>query len=303
MNSKLIAGFGLLAVLIGLSALAPILAPFDVDYSESIREERHGREMVAVFAPEAPSPRHPLGTDSYGYDMATNLLYGLPWTLAVVFGVALLRSVLGFAFGTATALYGRAPAPPRTFSPLAALPSFIVAYFILYPFTINPLFSAPGLLVFQCLVIGLLELPAVARSFAAKGETIAAMPFVEAARTSGASVPWIARWHIAPFLIDDFFESIPVQAVAAASFIAKLGFFSLFIGGTTLQIDPLILRSTKQELIGLMGHYNGTFPEKFWLFLGPFVGWLLILACAELIASGLRARTAKKIRLSASRLG
>lgn len=301
MNKKIIFGFSILGLLVALSFFAPLLSPFDIGYSESIREELQDGIRSPVFAPEPPNTRHPLGSDSYGYDMLTCLLHGLPWTLAIIFGVAVLRSILGFAYGTIAALYGHSPAPPKTFSPLSALPSFIIAYFILYPFTINPLFSAFGLLVFQCLVIGLLELPAVARSFAAKGETIAAMPFVEAARASGASKTWIAIRHIAPALLDDFFESIPVQAVATASFVAKLGFFSLFIGGTTLQVDPLILRSTKQELIGLMGYYNGKFPEQFWLFLGPFVGWLVVLASAELIASGLRDRAHKRIRLTSGR--
>ncbi|HUX38554.1 MAG TPA: ABC transporter permease subunit [Rectinemataceae bacterium] len=292
MNRRLVGGLALLAALVGLSALGPLLYPYPPNYAENLRVVEEGGVKNVIFAPEAPGPRHLLGTDRYGYDMVTNLLRGLPWTLATVFGVALLRSSLAFVGGVGTALGRWKAGKPRSFSPLAALPSFIIAYFVLYPLTINPALAPLLLLAIQVAVIALLELPALARSFSSKGETIASRAFVEAARSCGAGETWIAFRHIAPLLVDDLIESIPRQAVAAAAFVARLGIFSLFMGGTTLQYDPYpsatVLFSMSQELVGLMGHHYLAFPEHWWLFLGPFVGWLLVLLSAELCASGLR---------------
>lgn len=292
MNRRLVAGFSLLGLLLALAIAGPHLYPYPPDFAENLRVVEQNGEKNVIFAPEVPGERHILGTDPYGYDMATNLLRGLPWTLAAVFGIAFLRSSFAFAFGAASALGKWKTPKPRSFSPLAALPTFIIAYFVLFPLTLNPVMPRLLLLAVQVGVIALLDLPALARSFSAKGELIASRAFVEAARSSGGGNSWIVRHHIAPILVDDWLETIPRQAVAAAAFIGRLGIFSLFLGGTIFQYDPspsaTVILSATQELVGLMGYHYLAFPSRWWLFLGPFAGWLLVLLSAELVASGLR---------------
>lgn len=293
MNRRLVLGLLLLGLLALLALVGPSFAPFPADFSQSLRvvTGADGSKEV-VFAPEAPNSLHPFGTDRYGYDMASNLLRGLRWTLVVVFGAALLRAGLGLGFGAAAALDIWSPRERRRFSPLSAIPSFIIAYFILYPFSNNPVLPASWLVALQTLVIALLELPAQAAGFAARGREIASRSFVEAARASGAAGLWLLRKHILPNLWDDFIEALPRQAMSVAAFVARLGIFSLFIGGTIIQYDPIpaamVILSAKQELLGLMGAYARYFPERWWLFVGPFVCWLLVLAAAELLAAGAR---------------
>ncbi|MBL8965932.1 MAG: hypothetical protein JNG85_02920 [Spirochaetaceae bacterium] len=296
MNRRTAAGLALLAILLLASLLAPLLAPFERGKTEGLRKEVVDGEERYFFAPERPGPRHPLGTDRYGYDMLTEMLHGLKWTLAAVFGIAVLRA--GFAFLLGLAAVGRRGGlrRRRSFSPLAAFPSFVVAYLLLFRVTINSPLPAFSLFLYQATVVALLDLPGVARSFAAKARSVAASSFVEAARSAGADSRWIAARHVAPFLADDFFEAIPVQAVATAAFIAKLGLFSLFIGGTTLSLDPVLLQPSRMELVGLMGYHNGDILGAPWLFLGPFAGWLLVFTAAELLSSGLRRRRGGPIR-------
>ncbi len=295
MNRRLAAGVALLALLLAASLLAPLYAPFERGHAESLRRVEKDGEVAYLFSPEPPNATHPLGTDRYGYDMLTEMAYGLKWTLAAVFGIAVARSGLAFLFGILAIGSRKDRSGPRPFSPFSAFPSFVIAYFLLYPVTINSPLDPVVLFLYQAAVIALLDLPGVARAFAAKAGAVASSSFVEAARSSGADSRWIARRHVAPFLLDELYESIPLQAVAAASTIAKLGLFSLFVGGTRMGFDPPILQPAQMELIGLMGYHNGAVLGTPWLFLGPFAGWLLVLAAAELLASGFRLR---KRRLS-----
>ncbi|MDP3180014.1 MAG: hypothetical protein Q8M76_19030, partial [Spirochaetaceae bacterium] len=156
--------------------------------------------------------------------------------------------------------------------------------------TINSPMNSLALAVYQVAVIAILDLPGIARSFSAKAGAIAAAPFADAARSSGADRCWVAAKHVAPFLADDFLEALPVQAISAASTIAKLGLFSLFIGGTRMSFDPPLLQPSRMELVGLMGYNNAAIMGTPWLFLGPFAGWFLVFVSAELLASGLRDR-------------
>jgi peptide/nickel transport system permease protein len=104
----------------------------------------------------------------------------------------------------------------------------------------------------------------------------------------GADRAWIVRHHLLPHLVIDFVEALPLQALSIAAMIGKLGIANLFIGGTIRRVDPEILLPAKSEWLGLLGcHYDRMLSQP-WLFLAPFGGWLLILACSGLLAAGLR---------------
>lgn len=61
---------------------APLMAPWDFYDPENIIMElmvkSNGEEiMMRSYSPHPPSLRHPLGTDEFGYDYLTSLLYGV----------------------------------------------------------------------------------------------------------------------------------------------------------------------------------------------------------------------------------
>lgn len=288
MNRQLLAGLVLLAVLCVLAAVSGFIAPHEQGYSRSIVEDVVDGQTVLTVAPEAPGRHFILGSDFWGYDLFSEMLHGLPWTLGIVFATSLARCLIGLVLGLF--LGGRGRPAARGFSPLSAMPSFIIAAFVLYPVTINPTLPSLGLFLVQSAVLTLVEVMPLVSAFSAKSADLLAKPFVESARVGGANEAWIRRYHLLPFLLGDLLEALPVQALAVAAMIGKLGMARLFIGGTRMTYDPTILTPARFEWLGLLGNFYDTMFTQAWLFFAPFVGWLLILACTILLSRGIRRR-------------
>jgi peptide/nickel transport system permease protein len=298
-NRSLALGLALLALLCCVAAFSDMIAPHERGYSKSIHVEEIDGKTVFFVAPEPPGRHFVLGSDPWGYDLFSEMLHGLRWTLGIVFVTAIARCAIALALGLVLGSSGRGPAKRRGFTPLAAVPAFILASFFLYPVTINPSFGSPLLFMLQSAILVLVELPAVVGSFTAKTASIMAMPFVDAARIGGADRRWIVRHHVLPFVLVDFIEALPVQALSVAAMIGKLGVVKIFIGGTTLTFDPMIFLPTKGEWLGLLGYYYPTVRHFPWLFYTPFTGWLLVLACVSLLASGIRKAYARSRKIEA----
>lgn len=299
MNRQLALGLALLALLCGLAAASDLVAPHEQGYSKSINVDIVDGKGTLVIAPEPPGRRFAFGSDPWGQDLFSEMVHGLPWTLSIVIVTAAMRCVLGLGLGLLLAGRGPRRLGKRGFSPLSALPTFIIAALALYPVTVNTSMPALGLFLAQALILVLVELWPVAASFSAKISAILDKPFVEAARVSGADRHWLVTRHALPFLAVDFIEALPTQALAAASLIGKLGIVKVFIGGTRRSYDPLIQNPARSEWLGLLGNYREVMFDKPWLFVAPFAGWLLVLACVMLLSSGLRVHYARDRRVSA----
>ena len=71
-----IIGAALVAMLVLIAVFAPLLAPYEPATSEWI-------DQVTPSSVPGPSPEHPLGLDSFGSDMLTQLIYGARQTLVI----------------------------------------------------------------------------------------------------------------------------------------------------------------------------------------------------------------------------
>ena len=127
------------------------------------------------------------------------------------------------------------------------------------------------------------------------------MPFVDAAKAGGAGRSWIVLRHILPFAMSDFMEALPLQALSVAAMIGKLGVVRIFVGGTTMTLDPVIFLPAKGEWLGLLGYYYPDVAGHPWLFLAPFCGWILVLACVGLLAAGAHEAYARSRRIESLR--
>lgn len=301
MNRRLALGLVLLSALCALALAGGRVAPHERGYSKSIHVESEGGRDVVYTAPEPPGRHFVLGSDVWGFDVYSEMLRGLGWTLCIVFATATTRCAIAFAAGLALGSSGRAGLIRRGFTPLAAMPSFILAAFVLFPLTINSGLPPAALFLLQSAVIAAVELPPLAASFAARTASIVAMPFVDAARVGGAGRAWILARHVLPFAAIDLIEALPLQALSVASMVGKLGVVRIFVGGTTMTYDPLIFLPAKGEWLGLLGYYYPDVAGHPWLFLAPFCGWLLVLACVRLLASGARIAYAEARRIESLR--
>ncbi len=278
----------MLLLLLALAAFPRAFTPYQRGYADTIRSVDTPTGTEWYYAPEAPSPIYPFGSDEYGYDLLTRLLWGLRWTLGCVLLTAAARTLLGGAIGVARALLRISPGKERGFSPLAGIPSFVFVFFLFFPVTINSPLGSVRLFFYQCAVMTMFDLGGIIASVAAKTAALLKASFVEAAVSSGAKTSWLVRYHILPFLGEELLETFADQTVAVLQLVGRLGIFLMFIGGTTKTYDPPLLTSATGEIAGLIGLYRARLMANRWLLFYPLASFLLILTAFRIFASGLR---------------
>jgi peptide/nickel transport system permease protein len=171
----------LILALVGLSALlAPLLAVPDP------------LEMNPQRLLESPSREHPLGTDEFGRDILSRIIWGARISLYVSGSSVVLALILGTTLGIAAALYGR---------PLDDLISRVLEVVFAFPGVLLAL-GIVGLLGPSIrnviIAIGVVYTPVFGRL--ARGVVLSAKErdYVEAARGCGASDLRLVGRHLLP---------------------------------------------------------------------------------------------------------
>ena len=89
-----LAGAVIILALILSAFLAPVFTPYDP-------VKQNLGEMLS-----APSFKHPLGTDRYGRDVLTRILYGCQYALIIGVGVVAIQLLVGVTLGLMAGYYG-----------------------------------------------------------------------------------------------------------------------------------------------------------------------------------------------------
>jgi ABC-type dipeptide/oligopeptide/nickel transport system permease subunit len=89
-----VVGLAVLLAFFLLAVFAPLVAPYDPV----------AQDYTAALAP--PSAAHPLGTDNFGRDVLSRLIYGSRVSLLVGFGAVLFSMIVGVALGAVAGYYG-----------------------------------------------------------------------------------------------------------------------------------------------------------------------------------------------------
>jgi peptide/nickel transport system permease protein len=143
-------------------------------------------------ASQSPSFTHVFGTDQLGRDLWTRVLYGSSLTIEATITAIAIGLVAGLSLGVVSGFFGGwiDAIIMRIVDVLLAIPSLLFALAIV---------TAVGYGTFPvALAIGLGIIPGFARTTRAEVLRVKTLPFVEAARTSGASWPRILIRHILP---------------------------------------------------------------------------------------------------------
>jgi peptide/nickel transport system permease protein len=254
-------------LLIGLVALlAPVLAPAD---------------PIEMSPPQRllpPGGRFLLGTDEFGRDILSRLLYGGRVSLVVAFGSIAIATVFGVALGLIGGYYGGLPETltMRSMDVLLCIPPILLAIAVV-AFAGS---SLPNLV----LVIGLIYIPRFARIVHGSALSVKQREFVAAARVIGATGPRIILTAILPNLL----APIIVQASV------NLGFAILLESG--LSFLGLGAPPPTPSWGAMIGTGRGFMQISPWLILWPaLVIWATILAF-NLLGDGLRDALDPKLR-------
>lgn len=178
-----LAGAGIVVVALVIVALAPLLAPSPPDLVD----------VTSRFA--GSSAMHPLGTDQLGRDNLARLLYGGQLSLATAILTTAAITAIGIVVGTTTGYYGGAVdmLVMRVVDVFLALPRLVLALAVtgvLGPGLIN--------LMIGIIAVGWADYARLVRGVVL---SIRERPFVESARSVGATPARVMFRHILPNLV------------------------------------------------------------------------------------------------------
>jgi len=246
-----------LIVLVMAAALASWISPFD-PYKLSIMNRL-----------QAPSAAHWFGTDDFGRDVFSRVIYGGRLSLTVGFLVVLLSGVLGLALGLIAGFFrGADKFVSRLIDAMMAFPDILLAIALVAAL-------GPSLLN-VVIALGIVYAPRLARIVRASTLVIRELPFVEAARALGVPTWRIVTVHVlrnlvSPLLVQGTF-------IFAYAILAEAGLSFLGVG-----VSPDI--PTWGTMINAGQQYMGTAD---WIMVFPGIAIVLSVLSLQLVGDGLR---------------
>src|SRR5690606_16961820 len=206
-NRLMVAAAIFLALVVLAAALADPLAPYDP-----------GKLNVRSRL-QPPGAEHLLGTDGFGRDVLSRLLFGARLSLSVGGSVVVIAVALGTLAGVAAAYFRRLDEPiMRTIDAMMAFPEILLAI---------ALIAALGASFANVVIsLAIVYTPRIARIVRASALVIAEQQFVEAATGLGAAAPRIILRHLLPNLVSPIIVQgtfIFAYAILAESSLSFLG--------------------------------------------------------------------------------
>ncbi|MFW5715302.1 MAG: hypothetical protein ACOCXF_02850 [bacterium] len=285
-NWMLTTGIALLALITLLAVFGPLFAPFAPDYSDNIIyiETDNGRELF--ISPVEPHSPYYLGTDPWGYDVLSIMLYGLKYSLATAVLVSLFRVAGSLAI---VMLGGGKMHTGRMWGGLNAIPQFVIIYFILYSINYNSPLPILELAAIQWALLTVFGIPALIPSMNSAVEELKRREFVTVATAIGAGPVRRFFVHILPHLWERLILLLSRETVAVLTLVGQLGIFNIFIGGTIFTPAPPLYHSETNEWAGLLGQYRTHITGgTWWIGLFPLIGFMLLLLSFYLTSRGLQ---------------
>lgn len=202
-------GFLLCLVVVGAAIFAPQLATH-APAAQSIRSRLQG-----------PSERHLLGTDNFGRDVYSRILYGYRTSIGTALGAVVIATIAGGLAGLVAAYFGgwSDRIIMRAMDILLAFPIILLAIAVLAVL-------GPGS-VNTGLAIGIVYTPIFARLARGPALTVLAWDYVAAARALGASPLRIVLRHVLPNIAAPLMVQITLSLSTAILVEASLSFLGL----------------------------------------------------------------------------
>lgn len=295
MNKSLLAGLAI-TVLITLGALfGGYLSPNDLQDQLKVEYvvDDQGKGTV-VAPPAAPGGEYPLGTDKYGYDLLAKLLDGAKYTLFLSFGIAFARVFVGGLLGMLLGYFGGNKPASRpaadSWKALNGIPIFLITWLLLIGISINSTLSPLQLSALLGIVLTAVGVPSVLSTIKDKTLVLRERPYVLASESLGAGHWTIVRSHLFPFLKESFLILIVQEIVLVLTLFGQLAIFNLFVGGTTMYMDPPEYHSRTNEWAGLIGQARGFLYVNQWILFIPLASYVLLIMGFQLVSNGLEQR-------------
>jgi peptide/nickel transport system permease protein len=208
-NKGAVFGLGVFVAIVFMALFAGLIAPYNP------LEQNYARSM------EGPSADHWLGTDSFGRDMLSRIIYGARIALIVGILAVLLAMAIGVTLGLISGYYGGIidTIIMRVMDGLFAFPILILAI---------ALMAVLGLGVRNVIIaVAVVSIAPFAR--VTRGDVLAVReePYIEAARLAGISNVAIIFRHVLPNVLAPIIVQGALRVSAAIITEAGLSFLGL----------------------------------------------------------------------------
>ncbi len=251
-------GGGMLLLLVAMALLAPFLGTGDPSAIAPAKRNR------------PPSAENWFGTDAYGKDIYTRVIYGARISLIVGFAVAILSSAIGLGIGLVSGFIRWADGLiMRVMDGLMSIPPILLAVALMA--------LTRASVENVVLAITIAEIPRVSRLVRGVVLSLREQPYVDAAIACGTSTPRIILRHILPNTI----APLTVQAtyICASAMITEA--ILSFIGAG---VPPTIAPSWGN----IMADGRTLWQVKPYIIFFPAVFLSLTVLAVNLLGDGLR---------------
>ena len=259
-------GVAVLAIVTGAAVAGPLVSTGRPTAQHDIVATR----FLPPLATDHSGSFHPLGTDRFGRDVWTRLIYGARVSLSVGALAVLLSVVIGVLVGGAAGFW---PGPVRT--SLLALTDFVLAL----PRVVLLLLLAamtPPSAELVVVVLGLTGWMSVARLVQGEVRSLAARPFVEGAVALGLRRGRVLVRHILPNALTPVIVSAALGLGNAIMLEAGLSFLGLGVQPPTPSWGNMIASG------------RDTLVNAPWVAAAPGVALVLVVVACTLLGDALQ---------------
>lgn len=245
-------------MLVLVALLAPLLSGFDPN-TQNIQER---------LLP--PSATHWLGTDAFGRDLFTRLLYGTRPTLLLVTLVLLLTLPIGLLVGVTAGFYGgwAERILMRLTDIIMAFPQLVLALAFVA-------ILGPGLLN-GALALSLTAWPAYARQARAETSVLRNSDYLAAAHLQGIRGMRLLIGHVLPLCLPSVIVRVALNLGGIILAAAGLGFLGLGVEPPTAEWGSMVADGSRVIF------------DQWWVAAAPGIAILLTSLSFNLLGDGLR---------------
>lgn len=257
-NPMTLAGLIVVVLLVAAALCAPWIATHD-----PLRQD-----LYATL--QAPGAAHWFGTDEYGRDTFSRLVYGARTTLYIVALVTVVVGPVGLAVGAASGYFG---------GWIDTLFMRITDIFISFPSLVLALAFVAALgpgLEHAVIAIALTAWPPIARLARAETRSLRKADFIAAVQLQGASPMRILVRHIAPLCLSSVLVRLTMNMASIILTAAGLGFLGLGSQPPSPEWGAMISAGRRYMM------------ECWWLVAMPGAAIMLVSLAFNLLGDGLR---------------
>ena len=267
-----IIGGGVLLLIVLMALTAPLIAPYNpLDQDLSLR-------FIPPIWHDKGTWAHPLGTDFYGRDYMTRIMYGAQVSLLIGLTAMLISGIIGTALGVAAGYFGGRIDMIITFiiTTRLAMPVILIALAV-----VALIGSSMTVVIW---VLGLLIWDRFAVVMRSTTQQIRNLDYVAAAEAAGCSIMRLLLTEVMPNVVNALIVVATLEVAHAILLEAALSFLGLGVQPPTPSWGLMVSEGKGQMFF------------KPWVISIPGFALFALVLCINLLGDGIRDITAPENR-------